>query len=76
MKIVSYSYLAPKVAQHLSNTYGDKAVEVARLASLTGKRWPVVGKRLVEDFPYIEAEVCPLILGWMYCCSHIAVQIA
>ena len=43
---------------HLSNTYGNKAVEVARMANLTGKRWPVVGKRLVEDFPYIEAEVC------------------
>ena len=42
---------------HLSNTYGNKAVEVARMANLTGKRWPVVGNRLVEDFPYIEAEV-------------------
>ncbi|XP_054754281.2 glycerol-3-phosphate dehydrogenase, mitochondrial-like isoform X2 [Lytechinus pictus] len=49
--------LENEVAQHLSNTYGDKAVEVARMASLTGKRWPVVGRRLVEDFPYIEAEV-------------------
>ncbi|XP_071488803.1 glycerol-3-phosphate dehydrogenase, mitochondrial-like [Diadema antillarum] len=49
--------LENEVAQHLANTYGDKAVEVARMASLTGKRWPVVGKRLVEDFPYIEAEV-------------------
>ena len=27
------------------------------MAALTGKRWPVVGKRLVEEFPYIEAEV-------------------
>jgi glycerol-3-phosphate dehydrogenase len=46
-----------EVAQHLSNTYGDRAVKVARLAQLTGKRWPVVGRRLHEDFPYIEAEV-------------------
>ena len=27
------------------------------MAALTGKRWPVVGKRLHEDYPYIEAEV-------------------
>ncbi len=27
------------------------------MASLTGKRWPVVGCRLSEEFPYIEAEV-------------------
>ena len=27
------------------------------MAALTGKRWPVVGKKLVEEFPYIEAEV-------------------
>lgn len=27
------------------------------MAALTGKRWPVVGKKLTEEFPYIEAEV-------------------
>ncbi len=26
------------------------------MAALTGKRWPVVGKRLVEEIPYLEAE--------------------
>lgn len=30
---------------------------MADLSSLTGKRWPVIGKRLHEEFPYIEAEV-------------------
>ena len=45
------------MAKHLSNTYGDRADEVAKLAKVTGKRWPVIGKRLVEDLPYIEAEV-------------------
>jgi glycerol-3-phosphate dehydrogenase len=24
---------------------------------LSGKRWPVIGKRLHEEFPYIEAEI-------------------
>ena len=45
------------MAIHLANTYGDRAFSVAKLASLTGKRWPIVGKRLHEEFPYINAEV-------------------
>ena len=46
-----------QVAEHLSASYGDRAFKVARLAQLTGKRWPVVGKKLHDDYPYIEAEV-------------------
>lgn len=46
-----------KVAEHLANTYGDRAFKVAKLAGLTGLRWPVVGQRLHPDYPYIEAEV-------------------
>ncbi|KAK2141192.1 hypothetical protein LSH36_1143g00045 [Paralvinella palmiformis] len=49
--------LDSEVAQHLSNTYGDRAYKVAKLAQLTGKRWPVVGRKLHEDYPYLEAEV-------------------
>jgi len=49
--------LDTEVAIHLSNTYGDQASKVADLSSLTGKRWPVIGKRLHEEFPYIEAEI-------------------
>ena len=45
------------MAKHLSETYGDRAFSVAKLAALTGKRWPIVGKRLHEEFPYIDAEV-------------------
>ena len=50
-----------KVAEHLSKSYGDKAYKVARLAQLTGKRWPVVGRRLHDDYPYIEAEARPCV---------------
>lgn len=46
-----------QVAQHLASTYGGKAFEVAKMAQVTGQRWPIVGKRLVSEFPYIEAEV-------------------
>lgn len=46
-----------QVAQHLASTYGAKAYDVAKIAQVTGQRWPIVGKRLVSEFPYIEAEV-------------------
>lgn len=49
--------LEPEVAKHLANTYGDRAFSVAKLSALTGKRYPVVGKRLHTEFPYIDAEV-------------------
>ena len=41
----------------MANTYGDKAFKIAKMSSLTGKRWPIIGKRLHDDFPYLEAEV-------------------
>ena len=46
---------------HLSETYGDRAFSVVRGASITGKRWPIVGKRLHDEYPYIEAEVSSLV---------------
>ncbi|CAF5207839.1 unnamed protein product, partial [Rotaria magnacalcarata] len=57
IRLVQDYGLDTEVAIHLSNTYGDQAYKVADLSSLTGKRWPVVGKRLHEEFPYIEAEI-------------------
>ncbi|GAB1286344.1 Glycerol-3-phosphate dehydrogenase [Apodemus speciosus] len=57
IRLVQDYGLESEVAQHLAKTYGDKAFEVAKMASVTGKRWPVVGVRLVSEFPYIEAEV-------------------
>ncbi|XP_053326450.1 glycerol-3-phosphate dehydrogenase, mitochondrial isoform X2 [Spea bombifrons] len=57
IRLVQDYGLESEVAQHLAATYGDKAYEVAKLAKVTGKRWPIVGKRLVSEFPYIEAEV-------------------
>ncbi|NWH65413.1 GPDM protein, partial [Geococcyx californianus] len=57
IRLVQDYGLESEVAQHLASTYGGKAFEVAKIAQVTGKRWPVVGKRLVSEFPYIEAEV-------------------
>lgn len=46
-----------EVAQHLSDSYGDRAFSVAKLAQLTGKRWPIIGRKLHPEFPYIDAEI-------------------
>lgn len=57
IRLVQDYGLENEVAQHLAATYGGKAFEVAKMAQVTGQRWPIVGKRLVSEFPYIEAEV-------------------
>ncbi|VDM38703.1 unnamed protein product [Toxocara canis] len=49
--------LEEDIARHLATTYGDRAFVVARMCKMTGKRWPIVGHRLHNEFPYIEAEV-------------------
>lgn len=57
IRLVQDFGLENEVAQHLASTYGDRAFKVAKMASMTGKRWPIVGRRLHEEYPYIEAEV-------------------
>ncbi|KAG8223168.1 hypothetical protein J437_LFUL000334 [Ladona fulva] len=57
IRLVQDFGLECEVAQHLSTSYGDRAFAVAKLAALTGKRWPIIGKKLHPEFPYIDAEV-------------------
>jgi len=57
IRLVQDFGLECEVAQHLSKTYGDRAFAVAKMASLTGKRWPIIGKKVHPEFPYIDAEV-------------------
>ncbi|KAK0082946.1 hypothetical protein PV325_009598 [Microctonus aethiopoides] len=57
IRLVQDFGLECEVAQHLSNSYGDRAFPVAKMASLTGKRWPIIGKKIHPEFPYIDAEV-------------------
>ncbi|XP_041374020.1 glycerol-3-phosphate dehydrogenase, mitochondrial-like isoform X2 [Gigantopelta aegis] len=71
IRLVQDFGLEIEVAKHLASTYGDKAFKVAKHANLTGKRWPVVGKRLTEEYPYIEAEVVYALRE--YACSVIDV---
>ena len=46
IRLVQDFGLESEVAKHLAHTYGDRAFSVAKLASLTGKRWPI-GKFLL-----------------------------
>jgi len=57
IRLVQDFGLECEVAQHLATSYGDRAFAVAKLAGLTGKRWPVIGNKIHPDFPYIDAEI-------------------
>lgn len=57
IRLVQDFGLECEVAQHLAKSYGDRAFAVAKMASLTGKRWPIIGKKVHPEFPYIDAEV-------------------
>ncbi|XP_075993579.1 glycerol-3-phosphate dehydrogenase, mitochondrial [Genypterus blacodes] len=71
IRLVQDYGLEKEVAQHLASTYGGRAFDVAKLAQVTGRRWPIVGKRLVSEFPYIESEVLYAIKE--YACTAIDV---
>lgn len=71
IRLVQDYGLENEVAQHLASTYGAKAFDVAKMAHVTGQRWPIVGKRLVSEFPYIESEVLYAIKE--YACTAIDV---
>lgn len=57
IRLVQDFGLECEVAQHLAKSYGDRAFAVAKMAALTGKRWPIIGKKIHPEFPYIDAEV-------------------
>lgn len=57
IRLVQDFGLECEVAQHMAQSYGDRAFAVAKLASLTGKRWPIIGKKIHPEFPYIDAEI-------------------
>lgn len=57
IRLVQDFGLDMEVALHLQQAYGDRAFAVAKMAGLTGKRWPIIGRKLHPEFPYIDAEV-------------------
>ncbi|XP_026314503.1 glycerol-3-phosphate dehydrogenase, mitochondrial isoform X1 [Hyposmocoma kahamanoa] len=57
IRLVQDFGLEMEVAQHLAKSYGDRAFAVAKMAAMTGKRWPIIGKKMHPEFPYIDAEI-------------------
>lgn len=57
IRLVQDFGLECEVAQHLAMTYGDRAFAVAKMAAMTGKRWPIIGNKIHPEFPYIDAEI-------------------
>ncbi|KPJ07566.1 Glycerol-3-phosphate dehydrogenase, mitochondrial [Papilio machaon] len=57
IRLVQDFGLEMEVAQHLAKSYGDRAFAVAKMAAMTGKRWPIIGKKVHPEFPYIDAEI-------------------
>ncbi|XP_032529676.1 glycerol-3-phosphate dehydrogenase, mitochondrial isoform X1 [Danaus plexippus] len=57
IRLVQDFGLEMEVAQHLAKSYGDRAFAVAKMAAMTGKRWPIIGKKIHPEFPYIDAEI-------------------
>jgi glycerol-3-phosphate dehydrogenase len=46
-----------EIAKHLADSYGDRAWVLANIEDKTEMRWPIYGKRIAPNYPYIEAEV-------------------
>lgn len=57
VQLVQEYSIAEDVAANLAFAFGSRARDVCELSGPTGKRWPLRGVRLVDSYPYIEAEV-------------------
>jgi glycerol-3-phosphate dehydrogenase len=45
------------VAENLVKSYGSRAWEVCELTKPTHRRWPKFGRKLADNYPYIDADV-------------------
>lgn len=57
INLIQHFGLETDVAQHLTQSYGDRAWQVAALSSPTDVRFPVRGKRLSALYPFVDGEV-------------------
>ncbi|KAJ5086302.1 hypothetical protein NUU61_007609 [Penicillium alfredii] len=57
INLIQHFGLETDVAQHLTQSYGDRAWQVAALSSPTNARFPVRGCRLSALYPFIDGEV-------------------
>jgi glycerol-3-phosphate dehydrogenase len=57
INLIQHFGLENDVAQHLTESYGDRAWQVAALSAPTSVRYPVRGKRLSALHPFIDGEI-------------------
>ena len=57
INLVQHFGIETHVAQHLVESYGDRAWVVAALSSPTEKRFPVRGIKISQLYPFIDGEV-------------------
>lgn len=57
INLIQHFGLETDVAQHLTQSYGDRAWQVAALSSPTNARFPVRGQRISALYPFIDGEV-------------------
>ncbi|KAI9790434.1 MAG: mitochondrial glycerol-3-phosphate dehydrogenase [Candelina submexicana] len=57
INLIQHFGIETTVAQHLVDSYGDRAWTVAALCSPTHKRYPVRGIRISSLYPFIDGEI-------------------
>jgi glycerol-3-phosphate dehydrogenase len=57
INIIQHFGLETEVAKHLTESYGDRAWQVAALCEPTESRFPIRGHRLSPLYPYVDGEV-------------------
>lgn len=57
INLIQHFGLETDVAQHLTQSYGDRAWQVAALSSPTNARYPVRGCRISALYPFVDGEV-------------------
>lgn len=57
INLIQHFGLETDVAKHLTESYGDRAWQVAALSSPTEVRFPVRGKRISALYPFIDGEI-------------------
>lgn len=57
INLIQHYGLETDVARHLTQSYGDRAWQVAALSCPTNARFPVRGKRLSALYPFIDGEI-------------------
>ncbi|CRG85587.1 glycerol-3-phosphate dehydrogenase [Talaromyces islandicus] len=57
INLIQHFGLETDVAKHLTESYGDRAWQVAALSSPTFSRFPLRGKRVSALYPFIDGEV-------------------